>query len=43
MSRQMDDDEKMRRCDYVIDNDGNTAVIPQVLALHQRLLARTGM
>ena len=42
MARQMDDDEKMRRCDYVINNDGNTAVIPQVLALHQQLLGRAG-
>jgi dephospho-CoA kinase len=40
MARQMDDDEKMRRCDYVINNNGNTAVIPQVLALHQQLLGR---
>jgi len=40
MARQMDEDEKMRRCDFVIINDDKTAVIPQVLALHERLLHR---
>ncbi len=38
MSQQMDEDEKMKRCDYVITNDGNTAIIPQVLAIHEKLL-----
>jgi dephospho-CoA kinase len=42
MSHQMDEDEKMKRCDYVITNDGNTALIPQVLQIHQALLERTG-
>jgi dephospho-CoA kinase len=40
MARQMDEDEKMARCDYVIVNDGRQAVIPQTLALHEALLAR---
>lgn len=40
MSRQMDEDEKMKRCDHVIINDDVTAVLPQVLQLHQLLRAR---
>jgi dephospho-CoA kinase len=37
---QMNEEEKMKLCDFVINNDGNTAVIPQVLNIHKRLLAR---
>jgi dephospho-CoA kinase len=37
MSRQMDEEEKMRRCDYVIANDDVQAVIPQVLHLDDLL------
>jgi dephospho-CoA kinase len=35
MAQQMDEDEKMKRCDYIIRNDGSTSVIEQVLALHK--------
>lgn len=38
MSFQMDDEEKAKRSDYVILNDGSTPVIPQVLAIHQDIL-----
>jgi dephospho-CoA kinase len=38
MSRQMDEEEKMKRCDHVIINDDLTAVLPQVLELHELLL-----
>jgi dephospho-CoA kinase len=38
ISQQMDEEEKMKRCDYVIVNDDVTAVLPQVLQLHQQLL-----
>jgi dephospho-CoA kinase len=38
INKQMDEDEKMRRCDFVVVNDENTPVIPQVLALHDKLL-----
>lgn len=31
--RQMDDEEKRRQADYVIVNDGNSPLIPQVLTL----------
>ena len=39
MARQMDDAGKMQRCDVVLVNDDTTAVLPQVLAAHNRLLA----
>jgi dephospho-CoA kinase len=41
MSQQMNDEEKMKLCDYVIINDDKTPVIPQVLALHSQLLNKT--
>ncbi len=37
MVRQMDESEKMARCDYVIINDDATAILPQVLALDAQL------
>lgn len=40
MSRQMPEEEKMQRCDYVLKNDGSEALIPQVVALHEKLLER---
>ncbi len=40
ISKQMDDAEKMKRCDYVIQNDGSASVIEQVLSLHERLLSQ---
>ena len=40
IARQMDNDEKMRRCDHVIINDGVRALIPQVASLHETLIAR---
>lgn len=42
IARQMNNEEKMSRCDYVIMNDGLHALIPQVLALHRQLLLRAG-
>jgi dephospho-CoA kinase len=38
MAKQMSDEEKKDRADYVIFNDGNQALIPQVLAIHQKIL-----
>lgn len=40
MARQMNEEEKMKLCDHIITNDGNAAIIPQVLALHKVLLAK---
>ena len=39
MATQMNDEEKMKLCDHIITNDGTSAIIPQVLALHQQFLA----
>lgn len=38
MRNQMNEEEKMKRCDFVILNDGSRMVIPQVLDLHHQLL-----
>jgi len=38
MDKQLPEEEKQRRADYIIRNDEITPVIPQVLALHQRFL-----
>lgn len=40
MSRQMNEEEKIKRCDFVVLNDETCLVIPQVLAIHEKLLAR---
>ena len=42
MANQMNEEEKMKLCDYVITNDDLAAVIPQVLRVHQQLLIRAG-
>ena len=38
MKLQMDEDEKMKRCDFIIINDEQQMLIPQVLLLHERFL-----
>ena len=38
MSRQIDEDIKMKLCDTVIVNDEQQLLIPQVLQLHEKLL-----
>jgi dephospho-CoA kinase len=38
MDKQMDEDLKLQLCDYVIVNDEQEMVIPQVLALHEEFL-----
>jgi dephospho-CoA kinase len=38
MQRQIDEESKMLLCDFVIKNDEQEMVIPQVLALHERFL-----
>lgn len=38
MNRQIDNKIKMMLCDFVINNDEQTMVIPQVLALHEKFL-----
>ncbi len=38
MSKQMDDEAKLQMADYVIVNDGEQLLLPQVVALHRQLL-----
>jgi dephospho-CoA kinase len=38
IARQMDEAEKMSRCDYILVNDDRQPVIDQVLSLHHQLL-----
>ena len=38
MQHQLDDTEKMKRCNFVIDNNEASLVIPEVLALHARFI-----
>ena len=40
MKNQLDEEEKMRRCDFIINNDESELLIPQVLKLHEMLLLR---
>ena len=42
MSRQMDENIKMKLCDFVIINDEQHLLIPQVLEVHQKLLEKSG-
>lgn len=39
MSLQIDEEEKMKLCDFVIVNNEEQLVIPQVLRLHEKLLS----
>jgi dephospho-CoA kinase len=40
MEQQMDEGEKISRCDFVIRNNGKQALLPQVLEIHKSLLTR---
>lgn len=40
MAAQWSDEEKFKKSDYHIVNDGKTAIIPQVLAMHDALLQK---
>jgi dephospho-CoA kinase len=39
ISKQMPDNEKMALCDFIITNDDATAVLPQVISLHEKLIS----
>jgi len=41
MAQQMNEEEKMRRCDFVIVNDDRTPVLPQVQKIHELLLEKS--
>ena len=38
MNRQMDENVKMKLCDFIITNDEQELLIPQVIALHEKFL-----
>ena len=38
LNNQMDEDEKMQLCNFVITNNEQQLLVPQVLALHEQLL-----
>jgi dephospho-CoA kinase len=42
MKNQIDEELKMRLCDFVIRNDEQEALLPQVLGLHEKLLLLAG-
>ncbi len=39
MNRQMDEETKMKLCDFILKNDEQELLIPQVLSLHENLLS----
>lgn len=41
MNRQLDESLKMKLCDFIIKNDEQQPVLPQVLQLHQQFLKMT--
>ena len=41
MNNQIDETIKMKLCDFVIINDEQQAVLPQVLKLHEKFLKMT--
>lgn len=41
MSRQMDEETKMTRCDFMITNNEQQLVTPQVITIHEKLLELT--
>jgi len=43
MGQQMDETEKISRCDFVIVNDEKHAILPQVLDIHNTLMAKSSM
>ena len=40
IGQQMDEDKKLSLCDYIISNEENELLIPQVLIIHQELLSK---
>jgi dephospho-CoA kinase len=40
MNRQMDEDQKMQLCDFIIENNEEQMIIPQVLKLHDLFLQK---
>lgn len=42
MSKQMNEDQKMNRCDFILYNDETQLLIPQVITLHEKLALLAG-
>lgn len=40
MNRQMNEEDKMARCTYVLQNNETELLIPQVMALHEQLIQK---
>jgi len=43
MNRQMDEKEKMKKCDFIIENDERTPLLPQVLKIHETLMKKSAL
>lgn len=41
MGKQIEQDIKMRLCDYVITNDEQRLLIPQIIEIHQKIITET--
>jgi dephospho-CoA kinase len=39
IDRQMDEGKKMKLCDFILQNDEQQLLLPQVMELHKKLLA----
>ncbi len=39
IAKQLEESEKLNRCDFILYNDEKSSIIQQVLALHQRILS----
>ncbi len=39
MAKQMSEEEKMQRADFIIYNDGSQLLLPQVMAIHKKLIS----
>ena len=42
MQKQMNEEEKIKRCDFVLVNDEKQLLVPQILELHTKLLELSG-
>ena len=43
MAKQLPEEEKMKRADFIIYNDGEQALIPQVMKIHRLLCSEQGI
>ena len=43
MAKQLPEEEKMKRANFIIYNDGEQALIPQVMKIHQLLCSEQGV